>query len=216
MKADVLKNKAETLRKEGFSFGEISERLKISKSTASLWLRDIKLSKEAKKRIYELGVEGRKNSEKSVQSRILKENKTILEKVRKTISKNNLLAEDLKIVCALLYWCEGGKTEKSQLTFINSDPKLVKYFVTIFRKAFDVDEKRFRALIHVHKYHNISRQIKFWSEITKIPKSQFNKPYSKPNTGKRKKENYQGCISVRYYGREIWQEMLFLIDEISK
>ncbi|HOX11224.1 MAG TPA: hypothetical protein P5323_02115 [Candidatus Moranbacteria bacterium] len=216
MKNDVLKNKAKTLRKEGFSFREISERLKISKSTASLWLRDVTLSKVAKKRICKLGVDGRNKGNDSVKKRIAKEDKKILFKVKNSLSECLLPKNDLKFVCALLYWCEGGKTEKAQLTFINSDPKLVRYFVTIFRKAFDVDEKRFRALIHVHKYHNIGQQIEFWSEVTNIPKSQFTKPYSKPNTGKITKENYQGCVSIKYYGREIRQEMLFLINEISK
>jgi hypothetical protein len=216
MKADILKNKATVLRRKGFSFKEISDKLKISKSTASLWLREIKLSKIAEERICKLGVDGRNKGNDSVKKRIANEDKKILVKVKDNLSQCILPKNDLKFICALLYWCEGGKTEKSQLTFINSDPKLVKYFIGTFRRAFDVDEKRFRALIHVHAYHDMERQVKFWSEITKIPKVQFTKPYVKPNTGKRKKENYQGCISIRYYGRKIRQEILFFIEEISK
>jgi transcriptional regulator with XRE-family HTH domain len=216
MKAIVFKREAIILRKKGFSLREISEQLKLSKSTASLWLGNIKLSKIAKKRIYKLGADGRIRGNDSVKNRISLEDKRILLSVKATIAKYSLSKNNLKFICALLYWCEGGKTEKSQLTFINSDPKLVKYFINTFRKAFDVDERRFRALIHVHNYHNINQQIEFWSKITKIPKSQFTKPYNKPNTEKRIKENYQGCISIRYYGRETRQEMLFMIDEISK
>lgn len=209
-----VKNKAILLREKGFSLREISEKLGVSKSTASLWLRDIELSKTAKKRIYKLKVNGRNKGNESVRKRMANEDKKILARVKKSISMCSLLKNDLKIVCALLYWCEGGKTEKSTLSFINSDPKLVKYFIDTFRKAFIVNESRFRALVHIHNYHNIEKQIEFWSKITKIPKSQFTKPYNKPNTGKRIKENYQGCVSVRYYGREIRQEMLFLINEI--
>jgi transcriptional regulator with XRE-family HTH domain len=216
MKVNVLKNKAVALRKKGFSFREISERIGISKSTASLWLRDVNLSRIAKKRIYKLGVDGRNKGNESVRNRIADEDKKILANVKNSINQCALLKNDLKVICALLYWCEGGKTEKSQLTFINSDPKLIEYFLGILRKAFNVDEKRFRVLVHVHNYHNIEKQIKFWSNITRIPETQFTKPYNKPNTGKRIKEDYQGCISIRYYGREIRQEMLFLINEISK
>lgn len=215
MKSGV-KNKAILLRGKGFSFREISEKLGISKSTASLWLRDIKLSRIAKRRIYKLGVDGRNRGNNSVQDRIKSEDSGILSKVKNSINQCSLLKNDLKVVCALLYWCEGGKTEKSTLSFINSDPKLVKYFIDTFRKAFDVDENRFRVLLHVHNYHDIKKQIKFWSRITKIPKTQFTKPYNKPNTGKRIKEDYQGCISIRYYGHEIRQEMMFLIKEISQ
>lgn len=216
MKSDILKDKAGILRKKGLSFKEIGKKLKISKSTASLWLKNVELSRIAKDRIYKLGVDGRIRGNDSVKKRITNEDEKILIKVRDNLNQCVLLKNDLKLVCALLYWCEGGKTEKSQLTFINSDPKLIKYFINNFRKAFDVDEKRFRVLIHVHEYHNIEEQINFWSEITKISKSQFTKPYRKPNTGKRKRNDYRGCISIRYYGREIRQEMLFLIKEISQ
>lgn len=216
MKKDNIIKKAIGLRTDGFSFREISEKLGISKSTASLWLRDVELSKVAQKRIYKLGVDGRIRGNNAVKNRIAAEDGKILANAKKSIDQCDFLGKDLKIVCALLYWCEGGKTEKSQLTFINSDPKLVKYFIDTFRKAFDVDESKFRALIHLHDYHNVNKQLLFWSEITKIPKLQFTKPYNKPNTGKRKKDDYQGCISVRYYGRQIRQEIMFLIKEISK
>lgn len=215
MKSNV-KKKALMLRGKGFSFREISDKLGISKSTASLWLRSVKLSKNAKERIHKLSVDGRNRGKDSVKRRIADEDRKILSKAKNSIARCYLLRNDLKIVCALLYWCEGGKTEKSQLTFINADPKLVKYFIDTFRKAFDVDESRFRALIHLHDYHNVDEQTKFWSEVTRIPKTQFTKPYNKPNTGKRIKKDYQGCISVRYHGREIRQEMLFLIKEISQ
>lgn len=216
MKKDNIIKKATDLRKNGFSFREIGERLEISKSTASLWLRNIELSEIAKERIHKLGVDGRIRGNSSVKNRIAIEDGKILTSAKKSINQCDFLKKDLKIVCALLYWCEGGKTEKSQLTFINSDPKLVKYFVDTFRRAFDVDESKFRALIHLHDYHDVNEQILFWSEITKIPRLQFTKPYNKPNTGKRKKDDYQGCVSIRYYGRQIRQEIMFLIKEISK
>jgi hypothetical protein len=211
-----LKKEAVNLRKKGFSFREISEKLKISKSTASLWTRSIELSEKAKKRISDLGDNGRKKASKTVKNRILAENEKILQRVERTMGSSKILKNDFKIVCALLYWCEGGKTEKDHLSFINSDARLIKYFLKTFRKAFDVDEKRFRALIHIHEYHNKEEQINYWSEITEIPKSQFTRPYKKPNTGKRIKDDYQGCISLRYYGRQLRQEIMFLISEISK
>jgi transcriptional regulator with XRE-family HTH domain len=216
MKTDILRSRAGDLRKKGFSFKEISEKLKISKSTASLWLRDVKLSKIAKDRIYKLGVDGRNKGNDSVKNRIAKEDEKILLNVKNTINQCVLLENDLKVVCALLYWCEGGKTEKATLAFINSDPRLVKYFIDTFRKAFDIDESRFRAVLYVHDYHDVDRQIDFWSKIMSIPKKQFNKPYNKPNSGKRIKNDYQGCVSVRYHGKGIRQEMMFLIQELIK
>jgi orotate phosphoribosyltransferase-like protein len=45
------KEKAIKLRKNGYSLKEISEKLNIAKSTASVWLRNIKLTQKAKKRL---------------------------------------------------------------------------------------------------------------------------------------------------------------------
>ena len=41
-----LKNKAERLRKQGLSYSQICGLVPVSKSTLSLWLRDISLSKK--------------------------------------------------------------------------------------------------------------------------------------------------------------------------
>lgn len=211
-----MKKEARKLRRKGLSFREISEKIGISKSTASLWLRDVELSQKAKEKIQKLGIAGRRRGKETVENRIALEDENILNSVRSNVDSCKLLKNDLKIVCALLYWCEGGKTEKAKLSFINSDPVLVKYFIDNFRKAFEIDESRFRPMIHIHEYHDADTQTKFWSNITKIPVSQFTRPYNKPNTGKRIKKDYQGCISLRYYGRRIREEMIFLIDEISK
>lgn len=52
--------------------------------------------------------------------------------------------------------------------------------------------------MHLHGYHNEETQKSFWSRVTKIPKTQFNRSYLKPSNGIYKKENYQGCIKIAY------------------
>lgn len=70
-----LKERAISLRKKGFSFREISEVLYISKSTASLWLKDVELSVKAKDRIKKLGIEGREKGNITRREATEKENK---------------------------------------------------------------------------------------------------------------------------------------------
>jgi len=48
----AIKNKAIILRKKGLSYGEIKKFVKVSKSTLSFWLKDVKLSEKDKKRLY--------------------------------------------------------------------------------------------------------------------------------------------------------------------
>jgi hypothetical protein len=217
MKVSVLKNKAVVLRKKGFSFREISEGVGIAKSTASLWTRSIKLSDKAKRRIEKLSIEGRKKSIAVNQRKRRVESEEIRKKVEKYFSDIEQSKINPKIACALLYWGEGTKyIGNKSVSFMNADPEMIKYFLCVFRKSFDLEEKKLRALVHLHEYHDIQKQLKFWSNITKIPLGQFNRSYLKKNTGKNKKENYPGCISIRYSDIKIYKELMFTIEKLVK
>ncbi len=101
------------------------------------------------------------------------------------------------ILCSLIYYCEGNK-EIRGVIFTNSDPGLIQSFLVLFRNSFSLDESKFRILMHLHDYHSEEDQKLFWSKITQIPYSQFNKSYRKSSDHKYKKEGYQGCIKVCY------------------
>ncbi|MDP3697179.1 MAG: hypothetical protein Q8R55_04075 [Candidatus Taylorbacteria bacterium] len=113
-----------------------------------------------------------------------------------------------RLLCAAIYWCEGTKSPKAGVCFTNSDPKLVRKFLFLLRNSFELDEKKFRPCIHLHSYHNPQKQLAFWSKMTNINKRQFIKPYLKLNTGKRIRDNYQGCISVRYHSNDLARRLI--------
>jgi len=210
-----IRGKAVALRKQGHSLSEISERLRISQSTVSLWLRNIALSEEAKRRIHKLSVDGRKKAIETNRKKREAEDRVILEKVENFF----LLGQrkvDSKIACALLYWGEGTKYEGNKsVSFMNADPEMIRYFLRVFRDAFHLNEKKFRALIHLHGYHNEERQLKFWSTLTNIPLSQFNRSYLKKNTGKSQRTDYPGCISIRYSDNKIYKELMLIIGRLG-
>lgn len=208
--------KARRLRERGHSFKEISDKLGISKSTASLWSHDIILNDEAVKRIESRGIVGRRKGIETNIKKRAKEQGQIDVRVYnrlKSIPKNL----DSLLELALVYWCEGAKNKScNSVIFTNSDPALIKYFLMKLRSSFALDEKKFRCLIHLHEYHNEERQLKYWSEVTKISKSQFNKSYMKPHTGKNKRDGYPGCLTVRYFDSKIYKEILSAIKQIAK
>ncbi len=210
------KKKAIALRKQGYSFREISDQLGIAKSTTSLWLRDVKLSRKAQKRIRDLGVNGRKKAVETNKAKRVAEDVEIARKVEEYFTSRSQRI-DSRIACALLYWGEGSKYNgNASVSFINADPVMIKYFLRVFRDSFDLDEKKFRALVHVHEYHNIEEQVRFWSAVTSIPVEQFHKSYQKKNSGKNKKENYQGCVSVTYSDIRIYKELMFIIKKLTE
>lgn len=216
MLGSKIKESAISLRKRGYSLSEISRRLRISQSTASLWLKDIRLSMEAERRIHDLGVNGRKRAVETNRRRRDEEDMLISEKVTTYLESFRGRNVDPKIACALLYWCEGTKYDGNKsVSFINADPEMIRYFIRVFRESFLLDEKKFRALIHLHEYHDEERQLVFWSRITNIPINQFNKPHRKEHTGKSKKEGYPGCVSIRYSDSKIYKELMLIIKKLA-
>lgn len=208
------KRKAIDLRVQGYSLSEISRQLDVSRSTASLWLKGVALSEKARKRISDLSVRGREKSTRTNKGKRKAEDIEIAERVESYFSKHRRI--DSKIACALLYWGEGTKCrDNKSVSFMNADPEMIRYFLRVFRDSFSLDEKRFRALVHLHEYHDKDTQLEFWSILTNIPIDQFNKSYLKKNTGKSKKENYPGCISIRYSDNKIYKELMGIIRKLA-
>lgn len=194
------------LRKDGHSIREISEKLVISKSTASVWARNIDVSDVGKIRISRLSAQGRLKAVDTNKQKREKIKDDILQKISKELGNLNFTKVTKKIFCSLLYWCEGEKS-KNSVNFTNSDPKLMSTFLNLFRKSFDLDESRFRVCLHLHGYHNELKQKTFWSDVTGIPKSQFIKTCKKQNSGITIKKDYPGCASVRYNDVRVAIEM---------
>lgn len=211
-----IKEKAKRLRKGGFSLKEISEKLGIAKSTASAWLAHIKLGSKARKRLQKRQIIGQY---KAQQTKRVKRKK-LLSQYRKEASRQlSLIKFDQKLhklLSALLFWCEGGKNEQSCVEFSNSDPLMIEVFVKLLRSTFNLDERKFRVLMHLHEYHDEEKQKEFWSKITKIPKNQFTKTYQKPHTKKRKRENYPGCIRVSYYDAHLARQLHAWYNSFAK
>lgn len=202
------KMRAMHLRLLGHSLNEIAERLHISKSSASIWLRDVPLEASARKT---LAKKSRAAREKSAETRRaqttarLQESALLAEKTLAAVDLDQKLSQ---LLCALIYWCEGEKTRNDRtLAFTNSDPSLVRTFLHLFRKGFSVEEHKFRVCLHLHDYHNERKQIRFWSHTTGIPANQFLKTYKKSHTGKRAREGYAGCASIRYYDTRIARQL---------
>lgn len=209
-------SQAKKLRSKGYSLNEISKKLEISKSTASLWLSDFKLSPSALTRLEKRKLIGRVRSSATKKKKREEREMLIRKEVVSFVDSIEVTKSHLEMFCALLYWCEGTKNVNSGLAFANSDPKLAKSFLFFLRSSFNIDERRLRVGLHLHGYHSHKKQILFWSKVTSIPTSQFIKPYDKPNTGKRKRENYQGCASIRYYDSQLAKKVSFLAQELLK
>jgi len=119
--SNKIKQKVRSLRNQGWSLGEISLKIKIPKNTLSGWVRDIQLTERQKDRLKQKiiasGVIGRTLAVKVNREKKEKWKERIRSKVKyfeKLPFKN---IEIRKLVCGILYLCEGAKYPASRFLY---------------------------------------------------------------------------------------------------
>lgn len=209
------KIEAKKMREKGYSFLEIANILKIPRGTVYSWTSDVRLGEVAQARIAQRKTDGIKKSQEVARKKREDLAIELQRQALEDLSVVNLNRETARLLCAFLYWGEGAKTG-SNVTFINSDPVMVSTFLQLLRYGYLIDEKKFRILVHIHEYHEEKEIINFWSKVTNLPIQQFNKSYIKPHTGKNTRQDYKGCVSIRYYDARIAKELFWLYTMFSK
>jgi hypothetical protein len=162
------KNKAIILRKKGFSYSEILKEIPIAKSTLSLWLRDVGLSKKQKQKLTEKKLAAMKRGWEACHQKRLKITELIKYEAKREIK--SITRKDLWLIGTALYWAEGSKEKLkgTRLDFVNSDPLMVRLFLKWLRKIMKIPEDDIRLSIYLHE-NNRERKKEvqsYWSQIT--------------------------------------------------
>ena len=80
----------------------------------------------------------------------------------------------LKALALGLFWGEGFRRNPISIRLYNSDPQLLRTFVTFLRIICGVRPDKFRAHLILHDGANAEYVLAFWSQQLGIPLSQFN------------------------------------------
>lgn len=222
MKKTKEKFLAIQLRNQGFSLNEISVKLKISKSTASLWLRDIKLSDFASKRLATRtsvkSLAGLKKYSEVIQKEKLE---SIIKDAAAGSSKlGSLNDRDVYCLGLGLYWGEGYKSGSQEFGFTNSDPQMICFYIHWLTVVFNVKSSELILRVSINNLHKI-REIeiqKFWSRKTKIPLTQFTKISYIKSVSKKvypDSQKYMGTLRIKVRkGTRMRREVLGAIKSI--
>lgn len=196
------------LRKMGKSYGEILKKIRVSKGTLSVWLRDIKLTPEQKEKLYKtLRQRNSYKGAKAQQEKRIKRTKKIITEAKKEVKY--LLKSPLFLSGLMLYWAEGDKSdERERVKFSNSDPAMIKFIMKWFRKTCKVPENKFKICLHIHKLHCRKDMQEYWSKITGIPFSQFYKTQIKPTSLKQRRNKlYNGTCTVTICNKDLFRRI---------
>lgn len=191
---EAVKLKTIRLRKKGLSYNEIRKQVKVTKSTLSLWLKGIRLAKNHRLRLYTKQIQYLSLGSQSQKERRAREVEGIIEIAEKEI-RVPLSFETLRLLGAALYWAEGSKGKRFEIT--NSDPYFILFIVKWLETIFKIFSKDLKARLNIYPQQNEGKIKKFWSALTGIPLESFGKSYVKPLSKNYKKNNlYYGTIRI--------------------
>lgn len=194
------KEKAIELRKKGYSYSEILKEIPVAKSTLSLWLRSVGLSKRQKQRLTEKKLAAALRGAKVRKEQRLLITKEIKDKAKKEIGK--ISGRELWLIGVALYWAEGSKQKEHNVSqkvkFSNSDPKMIKIFLKWLQNICKLpkSEISFRISLHKKSLNKLNRVQKYWSVVTRFSINDFKKIDWKKHKINTKRKN----VGDKYYG----------------
>jgi hypothetical protein len=184
------RQQARLLRRTGLPLAEIALRVGVSKSSVSLWVRDVEFEPVPRP------PRGRRRAPNALQRRRQAEIDRMVEEGRARIGR---LSEREFLVAGVALYAGKGSKRDGEVRFANTDPRMVAFFCTWFRRFFAVDETRLRVRLYLHEGLDLAASVAFWSRMTGIPPGQFGKPYrAVPDPTIRHTKHVHGCVSIGY------------------
>ena len=148
----------------------ISERLGIAKSTLSNWLANIPFTPNQEV-ITRVG-------EAKLKSALYKQKLKFddISKMRRVaaVDVGALSKRDIFMLGIGIYLGEGSKSLE-EVKISNSNPAVLKLAIRWLMESTNLDISHFRITLHAYPDNDIANCIKFWSNQTGIPMSQFTK-----------------------------------------
>ena len=210
------KEEAIALRKRGYTYNEILQKVPVAKSSLSLWLKNMPLTKQEKitlKRRKNANIsKGRVRAAATHHLNRLKRDKALFEESKKEF---DIFVQDSLFQLGVgLYWAEGAK-RNDVFAFANSDPDMVNIMIMWIEKYLQVQKDDIYVRLFIHKPYREEGCEAFWSNAIDIGLDHFKKTIYKPTgLGIKKRPSYKGCLRIELgkvnYLRKVkfWQQLL--------
>lgn len=218
MSKPELRAEARRLRtEEGLSLREIVDRLGVSKSAASLWVRDVELTTE-QRLVLEKRHSGYKGGHMGSRANRVKH----LEIRQGYQQEGRLKAKErdpLHIAGCMLYWGEGAKS-RNDLQIANSDPDLLCFFIKFLRESLDVQDDDIIVRVHCYSGNDVSVEDieRYWLSALELPISCLRKSVInvQPKSSQQKgRKLLYGVCHVSVYSTRLLQHIYGAIQEYT-
>jgi transposase-like protein len=205
-------------RRDGRSVKEIAGILGVSRSSVSLWVRDIELTQEQHAALRDRNPAY--NHQRNGWAQNVRRGRVRRERFQQWGRIAARCRNPTYVAGCMLYWAEGARN-RNALRFTNSDPEMVRFFVRFLREAFGVGPEKITVTCnlfadHEERQHEIER---FWLDLLELPDSCLRKStvnrYSRYSKKKRKNKLPYGTCRICVHSTEIVQAIYGSIQEFA-
>ena len=197
---DDLRDRARELRLQGWTYDQIQVELGCSKSSISLWVRDLpKPERRDPTEQAKLASQKRWEHELAVRD---KQRQRTKEVARREIGE--LSDREVFLIGVGLYWAEGAKDKpydrRENVAFVNSDPGMIKVYLA-WLDLLQVERERLRFTIMIHENADVLGAERYWADLVDADASAFTKTTLKKHNPKTVRRNtgeaYRGCLVIK-------------------
>ncbi len=209
------KDEVRRLRSIGKTYTEINQllELQLSKSTLSVWCRNVKLPLSYPQKVISLNKMNLNKARKLAHKANVIKRESYLRHIH---SINTPIAEGIenintaKIALAMLCLGEASKSGSgTSFYFGNSDPRIILLFIELLKRCFDFDINKARCTVQCRADQDTIYLEDYWAKLTNIPKNLFYKSRIDQRTvGKpTKKTDYKGVLRIDYFDSKVRHEL---------
>lgn len=180
---------ARRMRAENRTLADIAASLGVSKSSVSVWVRDVPFTPSRRR----TGPQRRTHPAHTAKLRQIEE----LDELG--VQRIGTLGEHAFLVAGVALYAGEGTKGDGTVAFANTDPSMVAFFCAWLRRFFVIDESRLRVRVYLHDGLDLEAAERRWARVTGVPRTQFGAPYRAvaDPTIRRTRHQY-GCAYVRY------------------
>jgi len=116
-----------------------------------------------------------------------------------------------------LYWGEGNKRNKLSVRLGNSDPELLKTFITFLKSTYAINPTKLRFGLQIFSDISPRQAVKFWSEALAVPKESFHKVIITETRGKGsyRYKSQNGVLTVYFNNKKLRDIICQAIENID-
>ncbi|MEU5363438.1 hypothetical protein ABZ354_08085 [Streptomyces sp. NPDC005925] len=196
-----LRTRARELRLQGWTYDQIEAELDCSRSSVSLWVRDLPKPQRQKRTREESSALARRGWEERLRLRE-EERQQTKETAKREIGA--LTERELFLLGVGLYWAEGSKDKpharREKVIFVNSDPSMVQVYLA-WLDLLGVGREHLRCTVMIHETADIPAAERYWADLTGTDRSAFTKTTVKRHNPLTVRKNvgdsYRGCLAIK-------------------